>query len=158
MRKTATYVTCDAPDCDAVAEIFDEAKDAPEGWYHVMPAYPTNNGAFTYNRSTHFEFHRLQCLEKWTRERRKVLEPKSEVITHRASADTIEDTILAGIDLIEDEWASVAAIANVTGYHTSTVRRYAFAMEEAGLVESMEAKSPKNQPMYLFKRKTDDVS
>lgn len=161
-RKTATYVTCDGPNCNVVAEIFDEAKDAPEGWYHVMPAIQANMGnganntnpAFTYRRDVHFEFHQLLCVERWARERRRFQEG-TRIPTPLKTNDSILDSITTAFDILHESgltWIKASELADATNIHTSTVRRYVTEMTSRGLVVTQEAISSKNQPMFLYRK------
>lgn len=160
-RKTATYVTCDGPNCNDVAEIHDESKDAPEGWYHVMPAVqngtpqnPSQDPAFTYRRDVHFEFSKLQCLEKWARERRKHLEGKTTRSTPNATNDQILNSIEIGFQLLSDkgeEWVKIDDLAEITGIHRTTTRRYVYEMARRGEVEIKESRSSKNTLMTLYR-------
>lgn len=66
MRKTATYVSCDNPDCEQSIAVPDDNL-TPEGWYVVVQADEKNHVP----TAARFGFTccSLECLAQWALER-----------------------------------------------------------------------------------------
>lgn len=69
--QTITTIKCDGFNCKEMVEIFD-AKSVPSLWY-ISKQVDDEGDIPRDDSSSTFAFHSLTCLEKWAKERRKVL-------------------------------------------------------------------------------------
>lgn len=153
-RKTATYVTCDGPNCKNIAEVAD-LNEAPDGWYRIIPE---KDGKYTPNSV--WEFHSLDCIAKWAKGRKAVLAgahvPYTRSGNNKTGTNTNEQTeeqikeILEAFKMEPGYSFSVTELSELTNIERSSVARRVDSLVEAQEVVQTEERRGPYPARYKF--------